>query len=420
MLARSARASRHAAQRLGSGTDLLHVTCTSRSIGAPPSLNPSLHLVGKRSLNDAVRCSSTLAGRASLIPSHRGNLGSAASLPTNASYTTMTATACTRYPREIRSPLLFSASSDARANLYLHASRYQPTRQVRSNHSMVPASSLIGGGRSPGSRNVTDVESSLQSSFERTMQNIIMRAMFSSSSSSRSSPQMQPIGTKSDTDEDKVADEKGSPPSAKASAAAVNGSPPEAPAAAMVTEKKKPKAPREMAVHHATATDAFVSLVKSVPEKTRELIVVAAKALASILAKTPGVMWYYLTHPLEFRDKLVELKEAAKKEAHHYWMGSKLLAADLRTARQMLKQALQGTPLTRRERKQLLRTVSDVFRLVPMSIFVLIPFMEFALPFALKIFPNMLPSTFQDSLKAEENMKRELKMRLNMAEFFQE
>jgi LETM1 and EF-hand domain-containing protein 1 len=110
----------------------------------------------------------------------------------------------------------------------------------------------------------------------------------------------------------------------------------------------------------------------------------------------------------------------AKKEAHHYYMGSKLLMADIKTARQIVGRTLNGTPLTRRERKQLIRTVTDVFRLVPMSIFVLIPFMEFALPFALKIFPNMLPSTFQDSLKAEETMKRELKSRLAMAEFFQE
>jgi LETM1 and EF-hand domain-containing protein 1 len=46
--------------------------------------------------------------------------------------------------------------------------------------------------------------------------------------------------------------------------------------------------------------------------------------------------------------------------------------------------------------------------------------MEFALPFALKLFPNMLPSTFQDSLKEEEKMKRELQMRISMAGFFQE
>lgn len=146
----------------------------------------------------------------------------------------------------------------------------------------------------------------------------------------------------------------------------------------------------------------------------------ASRAVARFLAASPGVLWYYVTHPSEFVGKLQDLKEAAKKEAHHYWMGTKLLAADLRTARQLLIQTLRGSPLTRRERKQLLRTVSDVFRLVPMSIFVLIPFMEFALPFALRIFPNMLPSTFQDSLKEEEQMKRELKSRIAMAEFFQE
>ena len=79
-----------------------------------------------------------------------------------------------------------------------------------------------------------------------------------------------------------------------------------------------------------------------------------------------------------------------------------------------------GSSLTRRELKQLLRTTSDLFRIIPFSMFLIIPFMEFALPFALRIFPNMLPSTFQDSYKAEENMKRELKIRLEMAGFMQE
>ncbi len=97
-----------------------------------------------------------------------------------------------------------------------------------------------------------------------------------------------------------------------------------------------------------------------------------------------------------------------------------LLWADIQTARALLTKTLQGTPLTRRERKQLLRTVSDLFRVVPFSIFVIVPLGELALPFALKIFPNMLPSTFQDSLKEEENMKRELQSRIAMAQFFQE
>ena len=94
--------------------------------------------------------------------------------------------------------------------------------------------------------------------------------------------------------------------------------------------------------------------------------------------------------------------------------------ADVRTARNLMGKTLTGNVLTRRERKQLLRTVSDLFRLIPFSMFVIIPMMEFLLPFALRLFPNMLPSTFQDSLKSEENMKRELKSRIAMAQFFQE
>ena len=32
---------------------------------------------------------------------------------------------------------------------------------------------------------------------------------------------------------------------------------------------------------------------------------------------------------------------------------------------------------------------------VPFAVIVIVPFMEFTLPFLLKLFPNMLPSTFQ-------------------------
>ena len=63
----------------------------------------------------------------------------------------------------------------------------------------------------------------------------------------------------------------------------------------------------------------------------------------------------------------------------------------------------------RRERKQLTRTIADVFRLVPFIIFLVVPFMEVLLPVALKVFPNMLPSTFEDKLKVR--LQREDKHR---------
>lgn len=109
-----------------------------------------------------------------------------------------------------------------------------------------------------------------------------------------------------------------------------------------------------------------------------------------------------------------------KETATHYWVGTKLLWNEIKLTRQILRKVLAGKSMTRRERIQLVRTSTDLFRLVPFSIFVIVPFMEFLLPFALKLFPNMLPSTFQDSLKKEESLKQELQMRLAVANFMQE
>mmetsp|Transcript_48628 Transcript_48628/g.117601 ORF Transcript_48628/g.117601 Transcript_48628/m.117601 type:complete len:1011 (+) Transcript_48628:289-3321(+) len=158
------------------------------------------------------------------------------------------------------------------------------------------------------------------------------------------------------------------------------------------------------------------ALAKTVVETTWWL----TKAVVMFIVKLPYNTWFYATKPQERREKITEIKELAQKEFDHYKVGTKLLVADVRTARNLVGKTLHGSSLTRRERKQLLRTVSDLFRLVPFSMFVLIPLMEFALPLALKLFPNMLPSTFQDNLKAEENMKRELKSRIAMTQFFQE
>ncbi len=103
-----------------------------------------------------------------------------------------------------------------------------------------------------------------------------------------------------------------------------------------------------------------------------------------------------------------------------YLLGTKLLWKDIKTAKRIFKSMLRGNRLTRRERKQLLRTSTDIIRMIPLAIFLVVPFMEFLLPFALRLYPNLLPSTFQSALKAEEDMKRQLRMRLAMAGFLQE
>ncbi|KNB03215.1 hypothetical protein FOXG_05773 [Fusarium oxysporum f. sp. lycopersici 4287] len=60
-----------------------------------------------------------------------------------------------------------------------------------------------------------------------------------------------------------------------------------------------------------------------------------------------------------------------------------------------------GYELTRRENKQLQRTVQDLGRLVPFSVFIIVPLGEALLPLALKLFPNMLPSTFEGQKSKE-------------------
>jgi LETM1-like protein len=46
--------------------------------------------------------------------------------------------------------------------------------------------------------------------------------------------------------------------------------------------------------------------------------------------------------------------------------------------------------------------------------------MELLLPVAIKLFPNMLPSTFEDKFAAEEKQRKTLRVRLEMAKFLQE
>lgn len=89
------------------------------------------------------------------------------------------------------------------------------------------------------------------------------------------------------------------------------------------------------------------------------------------------------------------LMQKVKKEARHYWDGTKLLATEVKISTKLALKMASGYELSRRENRQLQRTVQDIVRLVPFSVFILVPFAELLLPVALKLFPNMLPSTYE-------------------------
>lgn len=82
-------------------------------------------------------------------------------------------------------------------------------------------------------------------------------------------------------------------------------------------------------------------------------------------------------------------------EIVHYYHGFRLLGIDIRLATRLVWKILHGEELSRREHKQLVRCIADIFRLVPFSVFILVPFMELLLPVFIKLFPQMLPSTFE-------------------------
>ncbi|XP_076992333.1 mitochondrial proton/calcium exchanger protein isoform X2 [Tamandua tetradactyla] len=114
------------------------------------------------------------------------------------------------------------------------------------------------------------------------------------------------------------------------------------------------------------------------------------------------------------------LRQKVMDELKHYYHGFRLLWIDTTIAARMLWRVLHGHTLTRRERRQFLRICADLFRLVPFLVFVVVPFMEFLLPVAVKLFPSMLPSTFETQSAKEEKMKKELRVKLELARFLQD
>ncbi|KNC83222.1 hypothetical protein SARC_04521 [Sphaeroforma arctica JP610] len=87
---------------------------------------------------------------------------------------------------------------------------------------------------------------------------------------------------------------------------------------------------------------------------------------------------------------------------HHTVDGFKLLATNVRITAGILKKLNTGEDLLRREQRMLMMTTVDLIRMVPFSLFIIIPGGELLLPVALKLFPQMLPSTFDEKFPEDE------------------
>ncbi|CAD6250376.1 unnamed protein product [Miscanthus lutarioriparius] len=161
--------------------------------------------------------------------------------------------------------------------------------------------------------------------------------------------------------------------------------------------RKKKRHPRE-------ECDQAVEGLSTAKAKAKAKQVQESRRLANQLCRNSGQGFWVLALLCELADwaaKLRHWKDEFVSTLQHYWLGTKLLWADVRISSRLLVKLAGGKSLSRRERQQLTRTTADIFRLVPFAVFIIVPFMEFLLPVFLKLFPNMLPSTFQDKMKEE-------------------
>ncbi|CAL7946340.1 unnamed protein product [Xylocopa violacea] len=113
------------------------------------------------------------------------------------------------------------------------------------------------------------------------------------------------------------------------------------------------------------------------------------------------------------------LMQKIKGEILHYYHGFRLLGLDIKISAKLVWRILKGKELSRREHRLLIKTTGDLFRLIPFSVFIIVPFMEFLLPIVIKIFPGLLPSTFQTATEKEDKLKQALKIKIEMAKFLQ-
>lgn len=186
-------------------------------------------------------------------------------------------------------------------------------------------------------------------------------------------------------------------------------------------KQKKEASPEEcdQAVEGLSSVKAKAK-AKKLQDSPKGANVILKKMWATLLGIGPALRAIASMSREDWAKKMRHWKDEFKSTLQHYWLGTKLLWVDVRISLRLLLKLASGKTLSRRERQQLTRTTADIFRLVPFAVFIIVPFMEFLLPVFLKLFPNMLPSTFQDKMKEQEALKKRLNARIEYAKFLQE
>lgn len=174
-----------------------------------------------------------------------------------------------------------------------------------------------------------------------------------------------------------------------------------------------------LAATKATLTDK-TELKRKVKRGLAKLAKKAWEVTKKVTVKTGSLTWAFVKNPRIVNEWYDDLRETAKHFLDWVKTGFKLFGADVRASWFLIQRVAKGYPLKVRERQLLVRTISDCLKLIPFSFFLIVPFAELALPFVLRLFPNMLPSTFFQQKYDDATLARKFKAKEEMAEFFQE
>ncbi|ORM40666.1 putative LETM1 and EF-hand domain-containing protein 1 [Babesia sp. Xinjiang] len=118
---------------------------------------------------------------------------------------------------------------------------------------------------------------------------------------------------------------------------------------------------------------------------------------------------------------LKSIVDGIKHTIHWCKTGFRLYFANVKVSYYILLKRLKGHPMRYNERKLLMNTLNDALKLVPFSFFLIVPFAELLLPVAIRLFPQMLPSTFRtDNSKSDDYLQKKLLAKKELAQFFQE
>ncbi len=112
------------------------------------------------------------------------------------------------------------------------------------------------------------------------------------------------------------------------------------------------------------------------------------------------------------RNMMQRLGETIKREAKKTWNGCKILNRDGKyLMRKKYAITFHGEEYSIRDRKLMEQTSTDLLKMIPFSVFIIVPGAELLLPLCLYIFPNMIPSTFLSKTKQDEAWKGMIQQR---------